>query len=143
MTSQDAPDEIDERRRREKGPMLAQRSPTIAFEDVPLDEARRMGRGLRMDPELYHALKEHIQLLSQTAIRTTIPEGTNPTTMKNRIHRRAAELGMPVTVRKRPGGLLFWRSTAEDLPQAQQVVARLRSARQPPQAAQRSRRRHA
>jgi len=30
---------------------------TIAFEDVPLDEARRMSRGPRMDAELHHALK--------------------------------------------------------------------------------------
>jgi hypothetical protein len=96
-----------------------------------------------MDPERYHALKENIQLLSQTAIRTTIPEGTNRTTMKNRIHRRAAEQGMPVTVRKILGDLLCWRSTAEDLHQAQPVVVRLQPAPQPPQAAQRSRRRHA
>jgi hypothetical protein len=122
---------------------MAQRPPSIEFEGVPLDEAPRMSRGPRMDPERYHALKENIQWLSQTVVRTTIPEGTNPTTMKNRIYRIAAGLGMPVNVRKIPGGLLCWRSTAEDLHQAQQVVARLQSARQPPQAAQRSRRRHA
>jgi hypothetical protein len=122
---------------------MAQRPPTIEFEGVPLAEARRLSRGPRMDPERYHALQENIQWLSQTAIRTTILEGTNPTTMNNRIHRRAAELGMPVTVRTIPECLLCWRSTADDLHQAQQVVARLQSARQPPQAAQRSRRRHA
>jgi hypothetical protein len=122
---------------------MADPSSPIEFEDIPLDEARRMSRGPRMDPERYRALKENIQFLSQTTIRTTIPEGTNPTTMKNCIHRRAAKLGMPVTVRTIPGGLLFWRSTAEDLHQVQQVVARLQSARQPPQATQRSRRRHA
>jgi hypothetical protein len=35
--------------------------PTIQFEDVSLDEARRMGRGSRMAPELYGALKQKIQ----------------------------------------------------------------------------------
>ena len=68
-----------------------------------------------MDPELYHALKEKIQSLDNTATRLTIPEGTSTTTMKNRILRVAAELGIPVTIRRVPGGLLFWRSTDEDL----------------------------
>ena len=45
--------------------------------------------------------------------------------MKHRILRVAAALGMLVTVRKVPGGLLFWRSTDEDLQQANEVVARL------------------
>jgi hypothetical protein len=122
---------------------MAQRSPTIEFEDVPLDEARRMTRGPRMDPELYHTLKEKILALNTTATRMTLPEGTSPSTMKNRILRVAAELGIPIGIRRVPGGLLFWRSTAEDVQQAQEVVARLQSARQPPQAAQRSRRRRA
>ena len=37
---------------------MADPSSPIAFEDVPLDEARRMGRGPRMEPELYYAFKE-------------------------------------------------------------------------------------
>ena len=39
---------------------VAQRPPTIEFEDVLLDEARRMSRSPRMDTELYHALKQNI-----------------------------------------------------------------------------------
>jgi hypothetical protein len=39
---------------------MAQHPPTIAFEDVPLAEACRMSRGPRMNPELYHALKQKI-----------------------------------------------------------------------------------
>jgi hypothetical protein len=46
---------------------MAQRAPTIEFEDVPLDEARRMSRGPRMDPELYHVLTPKIQSLDNTA----------------------------------------------------------------------------
>jgi hypothetical protein len=34
-----------------------------------------------------------------------LPEGTSATTMKNRILRIAAELGMPVTIRRVRGGL--------------------------------------
>jgi hypothetical protein len=41
-------------------PLMAERSPTIACEDVPLDEARRMSRGLRMDPQLYQKLRTSI-----------------------------------------------------------------------------------
>ena len=122
---------------------MAQQLSTIEFEDVPLDEARRMSRGPRMNPELYNALKEKIQSLDTIATRMPLPDGPSPTTMKNRILRVAAELKLPVTVRKVPGGLLFWRSTAEDLRQAQEIAARLQSARQPPQATRPGRRRSA
>ena len=100
----------------------------IHFEDIPLEIARAIGRGPRMDSGLYHALKDKIQSLGHTATRMTIPEGTSPNTMKNRILRVAAELQIPVTVRKVPGGLLFWRSTDEDVQQAKEVAARLQSA---------------
>jgi hypothetical protein len=108
---------------------MDQQPPAITFEDIPLDEARRLGRGPRMDPELYHAFKERIESLGNTASRVTLPEGTSPTTMKNRILRVAAELNIPVTVRRVPGGLLFWRSTAEDRQQATEVSQRLQTAR--------------
>ena len=32
---------------------MADQSSPLQFEDVPLEEARRMSRGPRMDPELY------------------------------------------------------------------------------------------
>jgi len=112
---------------------MVQQSPPIQFDDIPLDEARRMGRWPRIDPELYRALQQKIPSLDTTAARMTIPEGTSPTTMKHRILRVAAELGMPVTIRKVPGGLLFWRSTDEDLTQAQEIAQRLQSARKPRQ----------
>jgi hypothetical protein len=82
-----------------------------------------------MDPELYHAFKEKIQSLDNTAARITLPEGTSPTTMKNRILRVAGELGIPLTIRRVPGGLLFWRSTAEDVTHAREIAERLQDAR--------------
>jgi hypothetical protein len=109
---------------------MAEPPPPIQFEDVPLDDARRMSRGPRMDPELYHTLKEKLQSLDDTATRLRVPEGTSVTTMKARILRVAAELGMPVAIRRVPGGLLFWRSTDEDLQQAKEVGARLQTGRQ-------------
>jgi hypothetical protein len=122
---------------------MAQQLPPIHFEDIPLDEARRMGRGPRMNPELYYAFKEKIESLRNSATRITIPEGTRPTTMKNRILRISAELRIPLTIRKVPGGLLFWRSTAEDLEQAQAVSQRLRGTTPKPQAPRRGRPRRA
>jgi hypothetical protein len=107
---------------------MAERPPTIAFEDIPLEEARRMGRGPHMDPELYTALKEKIQSLDDTAARVTFPEGTSPTTMRNRIRRVAEDMNVPVTIRKVTGGLLFWRSTDEDRHQAKEIAERLQGA---------------
>jgi hypothetical protein len=49
--------------------------------------------------------------------------------MKNYILRMAHELDVPVTVRRVPGGVIFWRSTEEDTQQAQEVASRLQTAR--------------
>ncbi|MGH8065436.1 MAG: hypothetical protein ACRERE_09385 [Candidatus Entotheonellia bacterium] len=122
---------------------MADESSPIQFDDVPLEEARRLGRGPRMDPELYHALKEKLQSLGDAAARLALPEGMSQTTMKNRILRVAAELNVPVTVRRVPGGLLFWRSTDEDIQQAKEVGARLQNTRQKRTARPTGRRRRA
>jgi len=89
-----------------------------------------------MDPELYHAFKEKIQSLGNRATRLMLPEGTSPTTMKNPLLRVAAELRIPLTIRKVPGGLLFWRSTDEDIQQAKEVADRLQPAQRGPRARQ-------
>jgi hypothetical protein len=71
-------------------------------------------------------------------VRLTIPDGTRQTTtMKSRIQRGAAEFGIPVTIRRVPGGLLFWRSSDEDIQQAKEVEARLQTGRQIGKSAQR------
>ena len=36
-----------------KGNTMAEPVSSIQFEDIPIDAARRIGRGPRMDPELY------------------------------------------------------------------------------------------
>jgi hypothetical protein len=108
---------------------MAQQRPTVEFEDIPLEQARTMSRGPRIEAALYQALKEKVQSLDNTATRLTLPEGTSPTAMKNRILRVAAELNTPVTVHRVSGGLLFWRSTEEDIRQAQELRQRLHPAR--------------
>jgi hypothetical protein len=108
---------------------MAQQPSPIHFEDIPINEARQIGRGPRMDPALYQAFKEKLQSLDNTATRLMLLEGASQTTMKNRLLRVAAELNIPVTVRRIPGGLLFWRSTDEDVQQAKEVAGRLRATR--------------
>jgi hypothetical protein len=109
---------------------MAESPSPIQFEDIPIEEARRMGRGPRMDPQLYQELRKRISGLSAQAVHMTIPTGTSPNTMKNRILRVAQELRIPVTIRKVPDGLLFWHSTDEDVQQAKEVSQRLQSAQQ-------------
>jgi hypothetical protein len=108
---------------------MAESLPPIQFEDVPLEEARHMGRGPRMDPQLYQELRTRIHALSGQAVRVTISDGASQATMKRRIRLVAAELGIPVTVRRVAGGLLFWRSTDEDVQQAREVGTRLQTTR--------------
>jgi hypothetical protein len=113
--------------------------PGIEFEDIPLDDARRMGRGPRMDPGLYDALRTKILSLSDQAALMPIGDGVSPTTMKNRILRVAREVNVPVTVRRVSRGLLFWRSSDEDLAQAKEVSTRLQTAQRGRQTGRRAR----
>jgi hypothetical protein len=69
---------------------VAQEHPIIQIEVFPPDQTRTMGRGPRLDPELYNVLKEKIPPLGDTATRLTLPEGTSLTAMKNRIPGRSA-----------------------------------------------------
>src|SRR5262245_8905015 len=104
--------------------------PTIQFEDVPLEEARKMGRGPRMEPMLYEMLRKKIQSLSTEAARVRHGPEITSQRMKSYILRIAHDLNVSITVRRVPGGVLFWRSTEEDLQQARDVANRLRNTRQ-------------
>jgi hypothetical protein len=104
----------------------------IEFEDIPLENARLMGRGPRMEPLLYDTLKQEIQALSEDAVRIRLgPEITEITQqrMRNYLLRIARELNVPVTVRRVPGGVLVWRSSNEDMQAAQEISTRLRGTR--------------
>ena len=119
---------------------MADQPSSFQFEDVPLDEARRMGRGPRMEPMLYDTLRQKIQSLSSEATRIHLGPEIRPERMKNYLLRIARELNVPVTVRRVPGGVIFWRSSNEDLQQAQEVADRLQTARRRPQARPKGRR---
>lgn len=102
----------------------------IQFEDVSLEEARRMGRGPRMEPMLYDTLRQKIESLSDQAARIRLGSEISPIRMKNYVLRIGRDVKVPVTVRRVPGGIIFWRSTAEDIQQAKDVAGRLRTTRQ-------------
>jgi hypothetical protein len=46
---------------------MADPSAPIPFDDIPLEDTRRMGRGPRMEPMLYATLRTTIQALSTSA----------------------------------------------------------------------------
>ena len=109
---------------------MANPSSPIEFEDVLLDQARLMGRGPRMELMLYETLRKKIQDLSTAAVRIHLGPEMTAQRMKNYILRMARELNVPVTVRRVPGGVIFWRSSEEDQQQAQDIADRLQPSRQ-------------
>src|SRR5262245_29119933 len=50
--------------RTHRGSPMAEHPPTFEFEDIPLEEARLMGRGPRMEHTLYGTLTKKIQALA-------------------------------------------------------------------------------
>ena len=109
---------------------MAQQPPTFEFEGIPLEDARRMGRGPRMEHMLYDTLTKKIQALAADAVRVHLGPEIRPERMRRYIQRMAHELGIPVTIRRVAGGVIFWRATEEERQQAQAVASRLQSARQ-------------
>jgi hypothetical protein len=127
----------------DKGVTMADDRQGMEFEDIPLEEARLMGRGPRMEPLLYDTLRQKIQALSTEATRIRLGPEIRPARMKNYLLRIARELNVPVTARKFPGGVVFWRATEEDQEQAQAVSQRLRGTRAKSQAPRKGRPRRA
>jgi hypothetical protein len=107
---------------------MADESSPFQFEDVPLDEARRMGRGPRMEPMLYDTLRQKVQALAGEAVRIHLGPEITPQRMKNYLQHIARELRVPMTIRRVPGGLLSWRSREEDVQQARETASRLQAA---------------
>jgi hypothetical protein len=112
---------------------MADQPPSFQFEDLPLDEARRMGRGPRMEPMLYDTLRHKIQSLSTEVTCIHLGPEISPERMQTYILRIARDLDVPVTVWRVPGGVIFWRSSAEDLQEAQETASRLHPVQRRPQ----------
>jgi hypothetical protein len=70
-----------------------------------------------MEPMLYDTLRQKIQSLLSEATRIHLGPEIRPERMKNNILRIARDLDVPVTVRRVPGGVIFWRSSDEDFQQ--------------------------
>jgi hypothetical protein len=74
---------------------MADPSSAFQFEDVPLDQARMISRGPRMEPMLYDTLRQKILSLSTEATRIHLGPEIRPQRMKKYLLRIAAELGSP------------------------------------------------
>ena len=119
---------------------MADQSSPVQFEDMPLEEARHLGRGPRMEPMLYDTLRQKMQSLSGEAVRVRLGPEISPQRMTRYIRAIAHDLNMPVTIRRVPGGVVFWRSSEEDVQQAQETASRLQRGQQEHQAHQGRRR---
>jgi hypothetical protein len=119
---------------------MDEQPPSFQLEDVPLEEARLMSQGPRMEPMLYDTLRTKIQSLSSEATRIHLGPEITPQRMKTYLQATARDLNIPVTIRRVPGSLLFWRSTDEDLQQAQETADRLQAGQRQPQSRPRGRR---
>jgi hypothetical protein len=118
---------------------MANESSPLQFEDIPLDEARRMGRGPRMEPMLYQTLRQKIQALSTEAVRIHLGPEITPARMGRYVRAIARQLEIPVAIRRLPGGVVFWRASEEDLREAEALAERFRREPPPPVAAPRRR----
>jgi len=72
---------------------MAQHLSTIACEDIPLDEARRMSRPPHMKPTLYDRLRHRIQSRSVKAVRVHLDPAMTPTRVKRSSMTSAIVLG--------------------------------------------------
>jgi hypothetical protein len=81
---------------------------------------------------LYDTLRQKIQSLSSQAVRIHLGPEITPNRMKNYLFHIARDLNVPVTIRRVPGGVIFWRSNDEDIQLAKEVGARLQTTQRRP-----------
>lgn len=100
----------------------AQTAPQMSFgwtfEPLPLAEAMRLARASRMDAAEYSLLREQLTRLAedQTAsVRITPPPAVSYQKARNHCLKVAKNLGVPITVRRAPGGqIVCWKATAQE-----------------------------
>ncbi len=109
---------------------MADEPSTYHFEDMPLEEARRMSRGPRMEPLLYQMLRQKIQALTTDAVHIHLGPELTPTRMGRYVRLITRQLNIPVVVRRVPGGVVFWRASEDDQREAEALTERLH--REPP-----------
>ena len=66
---------------------MAQQRPTIQLEDIPIEDARRMGRGRRVEPILYDTLRHKVQSLSTEAVRIHLGPEISQYLIASRVYR--------------------------------------------------------
>jgi hypothetical protein len=83
-----------------------------------------------MEPMRYETLRQKMQTLSSAAVRIRLGPEITPTRMKHDLRHIARELHVPITIRRVPGVLPFWRSSEEDQQPAHEMADRLQPSRQ-------------
>ena len=95
----------------------------IAYEMIPLEDARRLARAARMDDREYSEITARLQEAMQNpdkAVKVTLKSNQKYMVLRNRFLKIAADNGSTVTVRKGPSGvLLVWKSSEEETARAE------------------------
>ena len=89
------------------------------FESLPLEEAMRLARASRMDEAEYSMLREQLTRLAEdqsASVRITPPPAVSYQKARNHCLKVAKNLGVPITVRRAPGGqIVCWKATAQEI----------------------------
>ena len=89
----------------------------IAIKRLPLEDAQQRVLGARGDHGLAEALRRELAALLEhpgDALEITLPPETRYPTMKARVQRLATRLGLTITIRKTPEGMVVWQETDEE-----------------------------
>jgi hypothetical protein len=111
------------------GHLMAQ----FELEPISVDDARRMVRVGRMDPEMHQRLAEALQQMAEKpeqAFLLKLPDDMKYNTARIWLARLAAQREMPLIIRKSGGGkaIVFWRASDNELQQRRTPPPRQRKA---------------
>ena len=103
------------------------------LEPISVDDARRMVRVGRMDPEMHQRLAEALQQMAEKpeqAFLLKLPDDMKYNTARIWLARLAAQREMPLIIRKSGGGkaIVFWRASDNELQQRRTPPPRQRKA---------------
>ena len=110
---------------------MAEQPPNFQSKTSPSTKPAAWAESLAWSPCSTTRCARRFSRRSSEAVRIHLGPEITPQRMKNYICRMARDLNVPVTVRRMPGGVIFWRSSEEDLQQAQETASRLQTGRRP------------
>jgi hypothetical protein len=92
------------------------------LQPLSLDDARKMVRVGRMDPEMHHDLSDALDQMKENpeqAFVLKLPEDMKYLTARMWLLRLALQMELPLTIRKAEGGraIVFWRASEAEVQQ--------------------------